>query len=185
MATASTTTEEDVQALVRAIHEDRVAAKDKERRDSWTKYVSLTIVVFAVATAIGTLRSGGFSSKVLLSQSRASDTWAFYQAKSIKRHLAEMEQRNGPAEAKAAATAEIARYRQEEDQIRKQAETFEAARDEAAKHGPLLGTGIASLQISIALASVSLITKRKLLWGASAAFGLAGTTYLVCGLFFT
>ena len=53
-----------------------------------------------------------------------------------------------------------------------------------AKHGPPLGFAIASLQIAIALASVCLITKRKILWGASALLGVIGITYLVIGLYF-
>ena len=87
------TQHDEIGSLIKAIHEDRQAAKDKERRDSWTKYVSLMIVFLAVITAYGSLKSGGYGSKVLLSQAKASDEWAFFQAKSIKRALAEMESR--------------------------------------------------------------------------------------------
>ncbi|HEY4184223.1 MAG TPA: DUF4337 family protein [Polyangia bacterium] len=48
------------------------------------------IVVLAVATAIGSLKAGGFGGKVMLYQSQASDSWAFYQAKSIKQRIAEL-----------------------------------------------------------------------------------------------
>ena len=122
---------EEVTALIKAIHEDRQAAKDKEKRDSWTKYVSLMIVVLAVVTAYGSLKAGGYGSRVLLNQAKA----------------------------------------------------HEAERDEAAKHGPPLGSGIAALQIAIALASVCLITKRKSLWAAAGALGAGGLGYLVYGLF--
>jgi hypothetical protein len=80
---AMDTTDEDVRALIKSIHEDRVAAKDKEKRDGWTRYVSLMVVVLAVATAIGSLKAGGFGSRVMLNQAQASDTWALYQAKSV------------------------------------------------------------------------------------------------------
>src|SRR5712671_6633007 len=79
-----TTTDDDVKELVKEIHAERVAAKEKERREGWTRYVSLMIVVLAVATAIGSLKAGGFGSKVILYQAQASDTWAIYQAKSVK-----------------------------------------------------------------------------------------------------
>src|SRR6266540_1211696 len=95
--------EEEISALIKAIHEDRKAAKDKERREAWTKYVSLMIVALAVITAYGSLKAGGYGSRVLLSQSKASDEWAFFQAKSIKRSLAEMEGRVGSPEAQAEA----------------------------------------------------------------------------------
>jgi hypothetical protein len=174
---------QDIAELIKAIHEDRRAAKDKEKRESWTKYVSLMVVALAVVTAYGSLKSAGYGSRVLLNQAKASDAWAFFQAKSIKRSLAEMEARLGSPEAQAEAKRRAATYQQEQDEIQRRAKDAEAARDEAARHGPPLGTGIAALQIAIALASVCLITKRKSLWAAAAALGAGGVGYLVYGLF--
>lgn len=186
----------DVRNLIVAIHQDREAAKAKERREAWTKYVSLMIVILAVVTATGTLKSGSFGSRVLLNQARASDAWAFYQSKSLKRHLAEMEARLRLSEgahlqpagtgfgARAdGASAEVARYQAEEAEIKAQAEGFEKLRDENAKHGPLLAFGIALLQISIALASVCLITKRRLLWAVAGLLGTVGFGYVVVGIY--
>jgi glucan-binding YG repeat protein len=175
--------QQDISALLKAIHEDRQAAKDKEKRDAWTKYVSLMIVALAVITAYGSLKAGGFSSKVLLSQSKASDEWAFFQAKSIKRSLAEMEARTGSTESQAEAKQRADRYLAEQDDIQRKAKAYEADRDQAAKHGSPLGTGIAALQIAIALASVCMITKRKSLWAGSSFLGAVGLIYLIYGLF--
>lgn len=148
------TPETEIQELLRSIAEERRAAKDKERRDRWTRYVSLMVVVLAVATAISTLKSGGFGSKVMLYQAQASDTWAFYQAKSIKLRIAELEARSATGAAAAPAAADVARYRAEEKDLLEKAQRLEGMRDAMAKHGPPLGFGIASLQIAIALASV-------------------------------
>ncbi len=175
---------DEIAALIKAIHEDRQAAKDKERRDAWTKYVSLMIVALAVLTAYGSLKAGGYSSRVLLSQATASDEWAFFQAKSIKRSLAEMESRTAEPERQADARRRAEAYQREQDEIQAKARGYEAERDEAAKHGPPLGTGIAAWQIAIALASVCMITKRKSLWAASGFLGLVGLGYLAYGLFF-
>jgi hypothetical protein len=175
--------QQDISALLKAIHEDRQAAKDKEKRDAWTKYVSLMIVALAVITAYGSLKSGGYSSRVLLNQAKASDEWAFFQAKSIKRSLAEMEARAGSPEAQAEAKQRADRYQAEQDEIQRKAKAYEVERDEAAKHGAPLGTGIAALQIAIALASVCMITKRKSLWAGSSFLGGAGLIYLIYGLF--
>jgi hypothetical protein len=174
--------QDDVRELIRTLHADRQAAKDKEKRESWTRYVSLMIVILAVATAIGSLKAGGFGSKVMLNQSLASDAWAFYQAKTIKQRLAEMESRGATGELAARAAADVERYRHEEAELQAQAKGFETARDQAALHGPPLGFAIASLQISIALASVCLITKRRLLWAAAGALGSVGIAYLAYGL---
>jgi hypothetical protein len=176
--------QQDVRDLILAIHQDRQAAKEKERREAWTRYVSLMIVVLAVVTASGTLKSGSFSSRVLLNQARASDAWAFFQAKSVKRHLAEMEGRRTASQGDTtAATVDIAKYRSDEAEIKAQAEGFERIRDENSKHGPPLAFGIALLQISIAVASVCLITKRRILWAASALLGAVGFGYVVIGIY--
>jgi len=178
------TTDDDVRELVKEIHAERIAAKEKDRRESWTRYVSLMIVVLAVATAIGSLKAGGFGSKVILYQAQASDTWALYQAKSIKQRIAELEAHGADARLVAKATADVARYASEEKGVEAKANALELARDAAGRHGPPLGFAIASLQISIALASVCLITKRKGLWAAAGALGALGVCYLVYGLYF-
>ncbi len=175
--------QQDISDLIKAIHEDRLAAKQKEKRESWTKYVSLMVVALAVVTAYGSLKAGGYSSRVLLNQALLSDTWAYFQAKSIKRSLAEMESRLGAPEAQAEARKRADKYQGEQEEIQREAKRYETNRDQAAKHGPPLGSAIAALQIAIALASVCMITKRKSLWAASAALGLVGVLYLVYGLF--
>ena len=174
---------DDIRALIVAIHEDRLAAKEKEKREGWTKYVSLMVVALAVATAIGALKAGAFSSRVMLNQAQASDTWSYYQAKSIKQRITELEARGAAGEAAARLSADIDRYKKEEADLQGKAQGYESARDTAARHGPPLGFAIACLQISIALASVCLITKKKALWSAAGALGLIGAGYLVYGLY--
>ena len=175
--------QDELRSLVRSIHEDRAAAKQKEAREGWTRYVSLMVVALAVATGIGALKAGGFGSKVMLLQSQSSDTWAFYQAKSIKQRLAEFEAHSPSAELATKAAADVQRYQADEQELQAKAERLEATRDQMARHGPPLGFAIASLQISIALASVCLLTKRKPLWAASGVLGAIGIAYLIYGLY--
>jgi hypothetical protein len=179
----ATAPREDLRELIRSIQEDRQATRAKERREGWTRYVSLMVVALAVAAAIGSLKAGSFGGRVMLSQAQASDTWAFYQAKSIKQHVSEMEAHMASGAEAARAAADVERYRTEEKGLEAKAEALEARRDEASRHGPPLGFAIASLQISIALASVCLITKRKTLWAASAILGSVGIGYLIYGLY--
>lgn len=171
----------EIQELIRSISEERRAAKEKERRESWTRYVSLMVVVLAVATGVGSLKAGGFSTKVMLFQTRASDEWAYYQAKSIKQRIAEMEARLATGAQAAAAEADIARYKKDQIDSQARAKDLEAQRDGFAKHGPDMGFGIALLQIAIALASVCLLTKRRWLWAASGLLGILGVVYLIHG----
>lgn len=178
-----TAQQDDIQELIRSIHAERQAAKEKERRESWTRYVSLMIVLLAVATAIGSLKAGGFGGKAMLYQAQASDTWAFYQAKSIKQRIAEMEARRSTGADAAAAAADVKRYQVDEKDLQAKAEGLEALRNAMAKHGPPMGFAIALLQIAIAVASVCLITKRKQLWAVSGLLGVVGIGYLIYGFY--
>jgi hypothetical protein len=175
----------EVQELIRSISDERQAAKEKEKRESWTRYVSLMVVVLAVATGVGSLKAGGFSTRVMLFQAKASDEWAYYQAKSVKQRIAEMEvhQATGPQQSEA-AQADVARYKKDQADSQTRAKALEEQRDANAKHGPDMGFGITLLQISIALASVCLLTKRRWLWAASGVIGAVGIFYLIHGLYF-
>jgi hypothetical protein len=181
--TRATNQASDIQELIRSIAEERRSGKEKEKRESWTKYVSLMVVVLAVATGIGSLKAGGFSTKVVLNQGLASDQWAYYQAKSIKQRIAEMEARSASGPTATTAAEDVVRYKNDQKVAQAKAEHLEELRDGFAKHGPPMGFGIALLQISIALASVCLLTKRKALWAASGVLGAIGIGYVIYGLY--
>src|SRR5262245_25981380 len=64
----------------------------------WTRYVSVTVVVLAVATTLASAKTQSYANKVVISQAQASDAWASYQAKSVKQRLAEMDARRAIGE---------------------------------------------------------------------------------------
>ncbi len=156
-----------------------------EAHDPLITRVSISIALLAVITAIvgsvESLETAGAileSNKATLHQGLASDQWAYYQAKGIKKRLDEMAAANGgPGAEKAAEKA-----RQEgEDQkeITNKAKELEKERDEArasadaheARH-PKLTLAAALLQISIAVSTVAIITRRN--WPWYAALGAGG-----------
>src|ERR1700743_2134943 len=53
-------------------------------KEKWVLWVALTTAVFAVLAEIAGLLAGGHADEAMLTQMRASDQWAFYQAKGIK-----------------------------------------------------------------------------------------------------
>ena len=89
---------DELKGLVATLEADRKAQKEKEKRDAWTKYVSLSMICLAVLAAIATQRGAGHSSATMkalneatFNQAKASDQWAFFQAKGIKQSLFEQE----------------------------------------------------------------------------------------------
>src|SRR5881628_3295835 len=87
----------ELKNFISDLKSDRAAQKEKEKREAWTKYTSLSIVFIAVLAAVATQWAGRYSSRVLVSlndatfdQAKASDLWNYYQAKSIKQNLYEV-----------------------------------------------------------------------------------------------
>src|ERR1700722_10799388 len=86
----------ELKAFIADLKADRAAQKDKEKREAWTKYTSMSIVFIAVLAAIATQWAGKYSGRTLVelnkatfSQAKASDKWGEFQANSIKKNLYE------------------------------------------------------------------------------------------------
>ena len=190
---------DELKALVATLKADQQAQKDKEKRDAWTKYVSLSMICLAVMAAIATQRGAGYSSATMkqlneatFNQAEASDQWAFYQAKGIKQSIYELEHEratNGEAiiEPKilAGLTAKIERYESEKKDIMKEAKGFETKRDTArglataaADLGREMGLATTFFQIAIALGGVCLVVKKRWLWYVSLGVGLVASAQM-------
>jgi Domain of unknown function (DUF4337) len=136
----------------------------------------------------------------------ASNTWAFFQAKNMRRHVLrvqtdEMELKllaepNMPEAAKTAIAAKIASYKEQDqkltsdvatkeglDQLWEKAKALEKERDHALKRGPSFDTASACLQIAIVLASVAIISggSALALLAFSALLGLTGALFTLNG----
>src|ERR1039457_3325425 len=165
---------DELKSLVAELRAEHAAQKEKEKRERWTKYVSLTMVVIAVLAAIATLKGGGFSTRTLkemneatFNQTQASDQWSFYQAKSIKQNLYEIELDHltaAPSPDTAAVAkmkAKVDKYDNDKADITALAKKFEDARDAArktatvsAEHSKQMGLAITLFQVAIALGAV-------------------------------
>ena len=194
----------ELKQLVAALRAEHVAQKEKEKRERWTKYVSLTMVFIAVLAAVATLKGGGFSTRTLkdmneatFNQAQASDKWSYFEAKSIKQNLyeLELEHLNAAPSADAASITKvkgkIEQYTKDKAEITADAKKLEAARDDArknatnsAEHSKEMGLAITLFQIAIALGAMCLIVKKKPLWICSIILGGLATAQMVRGLYF-
>ena len=193
----------ELKEFIADLKADRAAQKEKEKRESWTKYVSLSIVFIAVVAAIATQWAGKYSGRTLVElnnatfhQAAASDKWGEFQANSIKRNLYETIHAFAPKDtvisAEEAAKREetyntkIKKYADRQDKSELEAEDLEKQRDnsqdiakDSSAHGGQMGMAVAIFQISIAMGSICLVTKKKWLWYVSLALALAGTVQMV------
>ncbi len=193
----------ELKTFIADLKQDRTAQKEKEQRESWTKYTAVSLVFIAVLAAIASQWSGKYSGKVLVElndstfkQAQASDQWGYYQAKSIKQNLYESIREvaaktpgaNGDhgTQTLEAFNAKVAKYDSEKAEIKQKAEQLEKERDaaraaatSASEHGGGMGLAIAIFQISIALASICMVTKKRPLWYVSLVLAALATAKMI------
>ena len=123
-----------------------------------------------------------YKNEAVLKKAQASNQWNYYQAKSMKQNLAEFAAALSTDPAKAEAfKAEARRYADEKAGIQKDARSLDAESAAFSKKAEnslhpheKLAMSMTLLQIAIALASITVLTKKDwLLWGAGIA-ALAG-----------
>ncbi|MCC8426248.1 DUF4337 domain-containing protein [Mucilaginibacter sp. UR6-11] len=158
-----------------------------EGKDRWVLFVALSTALIAVLAAITGLLAGEHADEAMLAQIRASDQWAFYQAKGIKTETLNQTSKILSAFGKpviAADEEKIKQNKQEQAAIKEKAEDFQKESDlHVVKHS-VFARGITLFQISIAIGAISIIIKRKSLWLVSIGFALIGIFFLTQGIWF-
>jgi len=145
-------------------------------------------VITAILATVGALfaymggatqaNAGLYKNNAAIKKTEASNQWNFYQAKSSKQNLSELAIALVPEDRKAVYKDEVERYKKEKAEIKLAAEKLEAeaanwdAQSDAQLHlHHRWAQATTALQISIALAAMALLTRRKWLeWGM---FGVA------------
>ena len=77
---------------------------------------------------------------------------------------------------------EVARYKQEKNEIMAEAKKLEAARDQYQKHGMRFGEALILLQIGILLSSLASISKNHVYWYGGAIAGAGGVVAFLYAL---
>ena len=72
----------------------------EETKERWLSYLALTTVVLAVCATLSTFKGAGYSTRSVLSQTQAANQWAYYQSKSIKGYLYEIQKESLELESK-------------------------------------------------------------------------------------
>jgi glycosidase len=145
-------------------------------------------VITAILATVGALfaymggatqaNAGLFKNNAAIKKTEASNQWNFYQAKSSKQNLAELAIALVPEDRKAGYKDEVERYKKEKAEIKLAAEKLEAesqnwdAQSDSQLHlHHRWAQATTALQVSIAMAAMALLTRRK--WLEWAMFGMA------------
>jgi len=174
-------------------------SSDKEERNKW---VGVYIGVLAVLLAICGVGGANATKDATRANIEASNTWAFFQAKNIRRNATNLAAdqldlfraalTDMPAPARTAFDDKIKSYRDTVqrlatekkeglDELSARAKALEAERDIALRKDPYFDWSQAFLQIAIVLASVYLIIGNLSLLGLSAGLSTLGVLLMLNG----
>jgi hypothetical protein len=174
------------------------AAEHAERGAPWIMWLSLSTAVIAVFAAIGSLQSGAYANDAIvqkndaiLAQSKADDSWSYFQARSIKAALyatqADVAQGSN-AELAVKFRQESAKQKAEQDELQKKAQESEKRVEEMDQESAhslhrhhQFATSVTIFQVAIALSAIAALTRKKRMWWVSLAVGAAGIFFFVKG----
>ena len=204
---------------LRELSEAEEEKKDKKAEDKFRGRAAISIAIMAMLLAITSLGGGNVAEDMMSNNIQASDTWAFYQAKSIRQTVnqlaaeelqsqLELHQNSLSPEARQSLEKRIqqynetaARYESEPDkdqpnnplkgegkkELSARAKNFEAQRDQAMKQDTNFDFAEALFQIAIVLASVAILSSKRMILNLSIILGAIALVLMLNGyfLFFT
>jgi hypothetical protein len=172
--------------------EEKKALSRSEREAQIKDKAGLVIVFMALFLAANTYIANNFSSIAQTNLLKASNTYGFYQSKSIKQTLAEgqLEEARlaGNKERMEKLQAKIDRYESEPEsgegkkELLVKARAQEAARDEARLHSPWLNFSGMLFQLAIVLLSASILAVNMRMYWGSIGVGALGLVLMSQGL---
>lgn len=153
--------------------------------------VSLTMAVLAVLVAVISLVGHRAHTEEVVLQAKASDQWAFYQAKNIRRHTDELftDLTSIQATTDAAALAklrdkysnEAARYKDDQKEIEDKARELEAEVATERNRADRFDLAEVFLEIGLVITSITLLSGRRIFWYLGVLFGVIGMVVAVTG----
>jgi hypothetical protein len=146
--------------------------------------ISVTMAILAVFVAVVSLLGHRAHTEELLFQNRASDQWAYYQAKNIRRHnyemgvdllsMVEFKDKAQADKVREKYQKEAERYTKEQSEIEEQAKDLEKESALAQRKANRFDLGEVFLEIALVISSLSLLSRNRFYWFLGIASGLAG-----------
>lgn len=173
-----------------ALHE-RMHEEAEREGTRLLKTVALTTAILAAFAAVASLQAGATVNEALLLkteatqlQSRASDQWAYYQAKGVKEAVTRATAASYVAAGKtppASLDSTAAQYAAQQTQITTAAQKLEHERDARSVEADHLlhrhhgfANAVALFQVAIALGAVTALTRARSIFVGSLVLGAAG-----------
>lgn len=171
---------------------------DKPQAETgWQAWATRTTAILAVLAALSSGRWGASNLQAILEQGKVNDTWAYYQAKSVKQQSAEQirdlatalasreaSDRTGAlTELRRRLDADARREEAEKQQRQADARRFELRRDRLVERGFWFELSFACLQLGVILCTIASGARRPAAWYTAIVFGVVGVLLLVNGIY--
>lgn len=164
---------EEIELPTEHLHEEiNEHAKEGKR---WSLYLAISTAFMAVLAAISGLMAGHYSNEALIEQIKASDQWAYYQAKGIKGEIA--------AFSPLKDSALVSKYKKEQQSIKEVAEDFQKKSEVYLGRHVILARAVTMFQIAIAVSAISILTGRRWLWYFAMLISLVGIFFFISNAF--
>lgn len=150
----------------------------------FTAIIATVGAIFSYMGGFTQANAGLFKNNAAIKKTEASNQWNYFQSKSTKQSLAEVSRDLSPEDKKPVYQAKMDRYEKEKKEIETDARKLEAQAtewdnksDEQMHQHHRWAQATTVLQVSIALAAIALLTRKK--WLEYAMFGVAGVGVVV------
>ncbi len=172
------------------VHEFSKQMEEAGEGESLTR-IALAISILAVLVALVTVLGHGPANDALLMQSRANDQWGEYQAKKIRQDnlmvvVDQMTLQTAPSAATLAKAGEykahIQKWSKDLEESQAKAREDEAEVKVAEKKTVRYDVAEAMLQISVVLASITLLTRKKSFFLLGVGLGVVGVAAAVSAM---
>jgi Na+/glutamate symporter len=149
-----------------------------------TAIIATVGAIFSYMGGATQANAGLYKNNATIKKTEASNQWNYFQAKSTKQSLAELARDLAPEDKKAGYQGKIERYEKEKNEIKTAAEkleteaaTWDKSSDEQMHQHHRWAQATTVLQVSIALAAIALLTRRK--WLEYGMFALASVGLVI------
>ncbi len=154
--------------------------------------ISVTMAILAVCVAIVSLLGHRAHTEELMMQNRATDQWAYYQAKNIRQHnydmgldmlpLVDFKDKEQAGKVLEKYKTQVERYTKEQADIEEQAKDYEGESARAQRKGDRFDMGEVFLEIALVISSLALLSKKRIFWFLGIISGVAGLGVAVTGM---
>jgi hypothetical protein len=175
---------EEMEDPTEQLHE-KIREEAETAQERWVMLLALSTAVIAVLAAIAGLLGGHHANEALIEQIKASDKWAYYEAKGIKSEMADatgqilLQLTGKPITGN---TERIERYNKEKEAIKQEAEMHEQLSETHLSRHLNFAKAVTIFQIAIAISAISILTKKRMLWYGALVLSFAGIVFLITGL---